>query len=600
MAKITNEIFLQRLQKIHGDKITPLEDYKGGRVKPKMKFHCNVCGNDFECRADQLLSGHGCSICGKKMRAEKAKLGKKTNKQFLLDLQKIHENKYVPLEEYKNAMTKIKFHCNVCNNDFEMKPNTILNGSNCPICMRIALTESNRLTNEQFLKKLKEKNITKYVPLEKYITTVHKIKFHCNECNNDFITTPRSILAGKGCPFCKRIKSSKAHSLTTEQFMHKLYNMHGDKYTLISKYFGTAYKSTFHCNVCGNDFEMRGESILLGHGCPECGKCQCAKKNSSTNELFLMKLKMNYPDLEAITDYKTANSAIRMHCNKCNNDWTTTPKLLFSTKYGCPKCGYKRIEHEDFVNKLNLKFSGTIEPLENYVNQQTKIKFHCNICNTIWETTPYSILHATLGCPECSKKLQRKEHSTFLKEIENIHGNNITILDTYKKANVKINVRCNVCGSIFMMTPAALLSGESCPKCKMSKGEKYCEQYLNENNYIYERQYKIADCKDKLPLPFDFAVFNNNNKLLCLIEYDGAQHISANNIRSSNYDIRQQSFDYIQHHDKIKTEFCELHSIPLIRIQYKTKYNKMGNQAKQLIFEELDQKIKAIRDENTI
>nr|DAU99610.1 MAG TPA: hypothetical protein [Bacteriophage sp.] len=46
-------------------------------------------------------------------------------------------------------------------------------------------------------------------------------------------------------------------------------------------------------------------------------------------------------------------------------------------------------------------------------------------------------------------------------------------------------------------------------------------------NIPFKREYKFQDCRDKLPLPFDFALFNDENELIGLIENNGSQHYSA-------------------------------------------------------------------------
>ena len=50
---------------------------------------------------------------------------------------------------------------------------------------------------------------------------------------------------------------------------------------------------------------------------------------------------------------------------------------------------------------------------------------------------------------------------------------------------------------------------------------------LKRLNIPFKREYRLEDCRDKMPLPFDFALFNNENELIGLIENNGSQHYSA-------------------------------------------------------------------------
>lgn len=65
-------------------------------------------------------------------------------------------------------------------------------------------------------------------------------------------------------------------------------------------------------------------------------------------------------------------------------------------------------------------------------------------------------------------------------------------------------------------------------------------------------------------LRFDFAVFNEKNKLSHLIEYDGIQHFNKNCFSQTNNDFNQ-----LKAHDNLKDEYCKNHNIKLVRINYK-------------------------------
>lgn len=66
------------------------------------------------------------------------------------------------------------------------------------------------------------------------------------------------------------------------------------------------------------------------------------------------------------------------------------------------------------------------------------------------------------------------------------------------------------------------------------------------------------DCKYKNKLPFDFALFDNENKLTNLIECDGEQH----------YDTRSKYYtDNVIIRDNIKTKYAIDNNIALLRIK---------------------------------
>ena len=57
--------------------------------------------------------------------------------------------------------------------------------------------------------------------------------------------------------------------------------------------------------------------------------------------------------------------------------------------------------------------------------------------------------------------------------------------------------------------------------CKKSKNNELIEKILKNKRYIYQREYFFEDLKDKGHLKFDFALFDSNEKLIGLIEYQG-------------------------------------------------------------------------------
>ena len=59
----------------------------------------------------------------------------------------------------------------------------------------------------------------------------------------------------------------------------------------------------------------------------------------------------------------------------------------------------------------------------------------------------------------------------------------------------------------------------SCGCKQKSSGELKIKNILEENNINYKTQYKILDFS--LYSSFDFAIFNKDNELIKLIEFDG-------------------------------------------------------------------------------
>lgn len=70
-------------------------------------------------------------------------------------------------------------------------------------------------------------------------------------------------------------------------------------------------------------------------------------------------------------------------------------------------------------------------------------------------------------------------------------------------------------------------------------------------------EYSFSNLKDKKQLRFDFAIFDNNNNLIKLIEFQGKQHYEINSFYISP-----------KEHDELKRKYCKEHNIELLEIPY--------------------------------
>ena len=103
---------------------------------------------------------------------------------------------------------------------------------------------------------------------------------------------------------------------------------------------------------------------------------------------------------------------------------------------------------------------------------------------------------------------------------------------------------------------------------KRSHGEELIYKYLKKNHFLFKEQYRIDDCRNILPLPFDFALFNSSDKLLGLVEFDGQQHFEPFQFNGCDVETSVLNFEQCVERDSIKTDYCKKNHIPLLRITY--------------------------------
>ena len=146
----------------------------------------------------------------------------------------------------------------------------------------------------------------------------------------------------------------------------------------------------------------------------------------------------------------------------------------------------------------------------------------------------------------------------------NDNGLSLKILSVEKEGRrCKFTAVCE-CGNTFKAFVNSLVScGKTrCNVCtsKESKFELMTRKWLEENNISFVQEYKFNNCRNKKPLPFDFYIEWNNNKIL--IEVDGFQHYYENQYTSKERLETQKKID------AIKNKYCEEKGYTLVRIPY--------------------------------
>jgi len=228
---------------------------------------------------------------------------------------------------------------------------------------------------------------------------------------------------------------------TNEQFLQNLYNVHGNKYTPLELYKGSNIKINIKCNICNNNFLMRATELLKGHNCPICAQQLTNNKLRKTNEQFLQDLyNIHNNTITAIDKYINNQIKIKFKCNICNHEWYATPANILN-KHGCPKCAMNKPiiikSNIDFYNKLQNIHYGNYIALNSYINNDTKIKIKCNVCNYHFEALPLEILntHGVL-CDNCKKN--------YINKPVNNNYSVYYIQDTKTKKPIYVGITNNV------------------------------------------------------------------------------------------------------------------------------------------------------------
>lgn len=126
------------LRKSHDDfiseihKISPTIKILNNYIDNKtvMKCFCEICGNEWETAASNLLARKGCPRCAIKKRAY---IRRKTQEHFIKELEKVNPD-IIVLGKYINSTTKILCKCKIDGYEWHALPLNLLRGTGCPKC----------------------------------------------------------------------------------------------------------------------------------------------------------------------------------------------------------------------------------------------------------------------------------------------------------------------------------------------------------------------------------------------------------------------------------------------------------------------------------
>lgn len=258
---------------------------------------------------------------------------------------------------------------------------------------------------------------------------------------------------------------------------------------------------------------------------------------------------------------------------ECGNKKIVYESNLTSGKTQSCGCLQQESRYTKAENLVGQKF-GMLTVLKRAENKGKQIRYLCK-CDCGNEKVFYSTnlkrgLSTSCGCFRKEKLSQ-----LYFQDLTGQIFGRLVVekLNYYDEKNNRYFWDCICeCGTKTVVPSNHLKDGhtQSCG-CIISVGEEKISKILSDNNIIFEKGLSHG-----LILPtggkakYDFSVFNNNNELLYIIEYDGWQHY----VQSDSKWDRDGKFEIRQNSDKLKNKWCIENKIPLIRIPY-THFSKI-------------------------
>ena len=424
-----------------------------------------------------------------------------------------------------------------------------------------------RYTTDIFIEKAKSIHGDKYdYSKVEYVNSKTKVCIIC-PVHGEFWQDPGSHIVKKyGCRFCGYDKLSKSRRYDKSVFVQRAKRIHGDKYDYSKVEYVNSYTKV--CIICpkhGKFWQTPINHVDLKHNCALCGKEKRTESRRLNTDIFIRKAKTihgNKYDYSK-SEYTDSKTKVCIICPKHGEFWQSPGP--HTRGQGCPKCNNERktktfsSNTQDFISKVEQLHGDKYDYSKvKYINAKTKVCIICPKHGEFWQT-PINHLRGS-GCKICQDESMSKTTDEFIQQSIRVHDGKYDYSKVeYVNWGTKVCIICPKHGE-FWQTPGSHLQGSNCPKCKTSHGENIIRDVLNECNIEFFEQYRFDDCRNKLPLPFDFYLPVVNT----CIEYDGVQHFEPVGFFGGEDAMANR-----KKHDTIKENYCNSKGIKLVRISYK-------------------------------
>ena len=271
-------------------------------------------------------------------------------------------------------------------------------------------------------------------------------------------------------------------------------------------------------------------------------------------------------------------------CDCGTKNHLTSPDSLrratSNTSCGCQKRNYII---KSCGRDINGQKFGRLTVLETIWNEEfPKVKCQCDCGNIVILNKNYVQSGHTQSCGCLQKEMASLTNTKDWTGIVSDYGVEFISQSRKNKLGQWLwNCKCPLCNKIFEILPANIMDGSttSCG-CKIqSKGERYIQYILENNNIKYIPQYSFDDCKYKYKLKFDFALLDDKGEVFYLIEYDGKQHFEPIEFYGG-----EKHFEETKIRDSIKNQYCFENKIKLLRLKYDLSNEEIKEKIVNIIY----------------
>lgn len=329
------------------------------------------------------------------------------------------------------------------------------------------------LNTADFIRLAKETHGDKYdYSLSEFTGSKNKVRIIC-PVHGEFEQQAKYHLKGHDCFRCGVEKSAAAHLLSSEDFISKAMEVHGDRFDYSRLvYSKSSVKVNISCKQHG-EFWILPFDHLKG-GCPKCGIAERSEKAKFSRAEFIEKAeaihgkKYDY----SLVEYVKSTEKVAILC-PIHGVFHQEANSHLQGK-GCAECAdlkladARRLTLEDFIQSAK-KVHGDRYGYSKvfYLSYGAKVTIVCAEHGD-FRQTPADHLSGK-GCRKCAsvKNGLYSRHTTgsFIEKAKEIHGDRYDYsLVSYSTGKDHVPIKCERHG-VFHQLAYAHLNGQGCPVC---------------------------------------------------------------------------------------------------------------------------------------
>lgn len=447
--------FIQEAKQLHKDRYEyDQTEYRNAYTK--VEIRCRIHGPFFQLPPAHL-KGHGCPLCGRQTTGDARR---KTREQFIAAAQRVHKGLYsYDAAIYKNNYTPLKIRCQT-HGLFSQLPANHLKGYGCPKCASKRNADKRRWTISEFIAAARKVHGDRYeYDAATYVNSQTPIQIRC-AVHGLFRQKPSNHVSGDGCRKCAQQDIADRQRYTTEQFIDKARQIHGDRYSYEQvHYLNSREPVAIECRIHGI-FKQSPSNHLKGQNCPECCKPKVDTK------VFIERARQIHGDRFSYerVNYSNNSTPVEIVC-RLHGVFKQQPSTHL-LGYNCPRCSRRPfIDTAEFINRARKVHSDRYDYSQSvYKGSSRKLKIICREHGAFY-IKPTSHWKG-IGCNSCREKEDRERRKAlFLEKARQWHKNRYGYEQVdYIDGSTKVTIICPIHGP-FEQLPHTHAEGHGCLEC---------------------------------------------------------------------------------------------------------------------------------------